>query len=210
MPSNSRKSFENHLLKDVEQLRARHRQAHPGAGRPSSDLTRSGVFLLCAAWELYIEEVILEASSHVVAKTASPDQLPPPVKTALTKSAKADQHDFAVLRLAGEGWRSYLQLSAEADVATLNTPKIQNIIPLFDRWVGIDTKIFFDQHKDRIAEFVSKRGDIAHRGAKAGHVSINDLDSDYEYICSLVKNLDNFLIEPIKIVSGARPWNNAN
>lgn len=208
MPSASRKSFEDHLLKDVKQLRVRHREAHPGPGRPSSDLTRSGVFLLCAAWELYVEEVILEACAHVAAKTSSPDQLPLSVKIALAKAAKGDQHDFGVFRLAGEGWRSYMQALAQADVGALNTPKAQNLIPLFERYVGVDTKAFFELRKERISEFVSKRGDIAHRGAKAGHVSINDLDADYEYMCTLVRELDTFLIEPIKEITGTRPWNN--
>lgn len=207
MPSASRKSFEKHLLKDVEQLRARHREAHPGRGRPSSDLTRSGVFLLCAAWELYVEEVIPEACVHVTAAAESPEQLPVSVKTALAKAAKSDSHDFGVLRLAGEGWKAYLNALAQADVAALNTPRAQNLIPLFERYVGVDTKAFFELRKDRISEFVSKRGDIARKGAKAGHVSINDLDADYAYICELVKDLDNFLIEPVKQISGSRPWN---
>lgn len=208
MPSASRKSFEKHLLKDVEQLRVRHRDAHPGPGRPSSDLTRSGVFLLCAAWELYAEEVILEACAHVTAAAESPEKLPVSVKAALAKAAKSDSHDFGVLQLAGEGWRDYLRVLAQADVAALNTPRAHNLIPLFERYVGVDTKAFFELRKDRISEFVSKRGDIAHKGAKAGHVSINDLDADYAYICELVKDLDNFLIEPIKQISGSRPWNN--
>ena len=208
MPSASRKSFEKHLLKDVEQLRARHREAHPGPGRPSSDLTRSGVFLLCAAWELYVEEVILEACAHVGEAADSPDQLPLSVKAGLAKAAKADHHDFGVLRLAGDGWKAYLSALAAAEVSALNTPRAQNLIPLFEKYVGVDTKPFFELRKDRISEFVSKRGDIAHRGAKAGHVSINDLDADYDYICELVKELDNFLIEPVKQISGTRPWNN--
>ncbi|WP_374659921.1 HEPN domain-containing protein [Phenylobacterium sp.] len=208
MPSKSRKTFEKHLLKDVEQLRARQRKAHPGPGRPSSDLTRSGVFLLCAAWELYAEEVILEACRHVVAAAASPEALPAPVKKALSDAAKSDKHDFGVLRLAGEGWRLYLLELAETAVKALNTPKAQNLVPLFLNYVGIDTTAFFESRKARISEFVAKRGAIAHRGAAAGHVSITDLDDDYEYICTLVRELDNFLIEPVKALGGKRPWNN--
>lgn len=48
-------------------------------------------------------------------------------------------------------------------------------------------------------------GDVV---AAGGHVSINDLDADYAYICELVKDLDNFLIEPVKQISWSRPWSN--
>ncbi len=209
MPSASRTSFQRHLLRDVDQLRIRHRNAHPGQqpGRPSSDLTRSGVFLLCAAWEWYTEEVILEAFQLVLAAANAPLTLPKPVRTTLAKAVKHDKHELAVLQMAGEGWRTYLSSLATAEVASLNTPNKTNLDDLFDRFVGVDTAAFLAPHENALRVFISKRGDIAHRGREAGHVSINDLDADYDFICGLVRDLDNFLIEALRPLIGRRPWN---
>lgn len=207
MPSTSRLNFERHLLRDVDQLRGRHRLAHPGPGRPASDLTRSGVFLLCAAWELYAEEVIIECFKMIITEAPEPLKLPKTPRQTLAKAVKADKHELAVLKMAGEGWREYFFEIAKSEVASLNTPSANNINRLFGDLIGIDTVAFFEPNAARISTFISKRGDIAHKGSQAGHVSINDLDLDYAFICGLVRDLDNFLVRPLQQLVGRRPWN---
>jgi hypothetical protein len=207
MPSRARLNFERHLLRDVELLMEQHRQIYQGPGRPLSVLTRSGVFLLCAAWELYCEDVLMECFELVVRETGEPMALPEGVRRTLAHAVKSEKNELAALRLAGDGWRAFLREKVRTKVEQLNTPNAANITDLFARSVGVDVHPFLDQHEAALTAFISKRGDIAHRGAQAGHVSINDLAADYAYICALVRDLDNHLIDPIQGLTGRRPWN---
>jgi len=207
MPSRARLNFEQHLLRDVELLIETHREVYQGPGRPLSVLTRSGVFLLCAAWELYCEEVLMECFELVLQGAEEPMELPEGVRRTLANAVKSEKNELAALRLAGEGWREFLREKVRTKIEQLNTPNEVNIADLFARNVGVDVHPLIDQHEAALAAFISKRGDIAHRGAQAGHVSINDLAADYDYICALVRDFDNHLIEPVQAIAGRRPWN---
>lgn len=210
MPSQARLNFERNLLRDVERLEEMHREQFPGRGRPHSILTRSGIFLLCAAWELYCEEVIKEAFEHVVGHANAPLDLPEHPRRTLANAIKADKHELAVLRLAGDGWKDYLREHAEKKLEELNTPNCANVTDLFKRLVGIDVEPILGQHTQALLDFIAKRGDIAHRGAQAGHVSINDLQADHQFVRALVVRLDNEIIQPIQDACGHRPWNRRN
>lgn len=207
MPSAARLNFERFLLRDVRELSDLHRQRFAGPGRPQSFLTRSGIFLLCAAWELYCEDVIKEAFNFVVANTNEPLALPEQVRRTLANGIKSEKNELAPLRLSGDGWRDYLREHIEKRLGQLNTPNVDNITDLFSRVVGIDVGPILAPHTQGLSDFISKRGDIAHRGADAGHVSINDLQADYDFICGLVVELDNAIIEPLRQHTGRRPWN---
>ncbi len=210
MPSRARRNFRHHPLRDVEMLRDLHRAQYQGQGRPYSVLTRSGIFLLCAAWELYCEEVIAESMRHMLDWCQNPLNLPEQARRTLVQSVKADKHELAALRLAGEGWKQYYESRANENLAALNTPSAAKVGDLFFRILGINVQPVLGPISDRLGAFITKRGDIAHRGAQAGHISINDLDADFELICNAVRDLDNFLIDPIRDIIGYRPWNRQN
>lgn len=207
MPSQARLNFEKNLSRDVERLEVLHRSQFGGPGRPHSILTRSGIFLLCAAWELYCEEVIKEAFEHVVELAEGPTDLPEHPRRTLANAVKADKHDLAVLRMAGDGWKKYLREHADKKIAELNTPNCANVTDLFKKFVGIDVEPILGSHDESLQTFIGKRGDIAHRGARAEHVSIHDLEADHNFIQTLVVHLDNEIIQPLQTVSGVRPWN---
>jgi hypothetical protein len=209
MPSAARANFERHLLRDVDALIVYHRQEFPGRGRPHSIFTRSGTFLLCAAWELYCEEAISESLEKILDAVELPGDLPPDVRGLLISSVRSDKDESTPLRLAGEGWRDYLRKVVQREVGRLNTPKKSNVVDLFRRCVGVDVNDLLNPHEQALHDFISKRGDIAHRGADAGHVSINDLAADYDFIRMLVRDIDNFIIQPIQQVTHHRPWNRA-
>jgi RiboL-PSP-HEPN len=70
MPSRSLQIFYYNLLNDINQLIKIHDTLNKGKGRKSlGHLTRSGVVLLCAAWEVYIEEVLVEAANYLKKNT---------------------------------------------------------------------------------------------------------------------------------------------
>jgi hypothetical protein len=210
MPSQSRLNFERFLLRDVQQLRDLHREQFRGPGRPHSFLTRSGIFLLCAAWELYSEDVIRESFLFVLDQCDEPLRLPEQVRRTLANGIKSEKNELAPLRLAGEGWKVFLREHTELRIAQLNTPNSDNLIDLFRRFVGIDMSPTLQPHNVRLTEFISKRGDIAHKGAEAGHISIANLEADYAFICGLVTEVDNGIIDPVRLLTAHRPWNRRN
>ena len=66
------------MLTDVDRIIYSHRQLnHDGLGRRGlGHITRSGVLMLCAAWELYVEEVMLEGVTYFSDKIDNPKELP--------------------------------------------------------------------------------------------------------------------------------------
>lgn len=207
LASSARKNFRSVPLRDVRKLRDMHVEQHKGRGRPYSILTRSGIFLLCAAWELYCEEVIDECVELLIARFKLPTDLPDSIQKFIARSLKKETHELAALSLAGEGWKKYYRKQARVKLDALNTPKSTNVTDLFRELVGVDVTPVLNPINIKLLAFIAKRGDIAHQGAKAGHVSINDLNDDYIFVCNAVADLDNFLIDPLKALMGYRPWN---
>jgi len=66
------------MLDDVDRLIESHGQLnHDGMGRRGlGHITRSGVLMLCAAWELYLEEMLVESVRILIRRATSPNQLP--------------------------------------------------------------------------------------------------------------------------------------
>lgn len=207
MPSIARLTFESHILKDVKELIDTHNKTFGGKkGKPLSVFTRSATFLLCAAFELYVEEVLLEAGAHIINSVASPHALPNGMKETLADEVRQRAAAFA-LNLSGEGWRGVYADILKKKVESLNTPNAENIIGRMKGGIGIDVAPLLGPSSIRLGEFIGKRGDIAHQGIKAGHISISDVEQDYKFVLKLVCDLDNYLIEPLKGASGKRPWN---
>ena len=65
-------------------------------------ITRSGVLMLCAAWELYLEELLIESARVIVDRAASPDDLPEKVQKEIAKTVRDSKHELKPLQLAGE------------------------------------------------------------------------------------------------------------
>ena len=207
MPSQARLNFENNLLKDVHELLDIHKQKHKGKrGKPKSVYTRSGVFLLCAAWELYVEDAALAILEHVLSRSSHPDKLPKRVQETVAAAVREREEIFA-LQMAGDGWKSFCRKIVEERVSALNSPTAPKVGAIYKECLGIEVGPILGPETKRLKEFVAKRGAIAHQGVKAGFVGIGDLESDYKYICNLVEKFDNALVDIVRDSSGARPWN---
>ena len=91
MPSQAYRKF-LHNVHDVERLITSHNALSPngnGRGRRGlGHITRSGVVLLCAAWELYVEDLLIECSKYLSNNFFNPTELPLSVKKNLAKLIK--------------------------------------------------------------------------------------------------------------------------
>lgn len=210
MPSSALSKFEANLLVDVDRLIESHGQLnHQGMGRRGlGHITRSGVLMLCAAWELYLEELLIESARIIVARAASPADLPKKVQQEIAKAVRTSKHELKPLDLAGEGWRDVHVNHATARIQSLNTPKSSNVYTLFHLLVGVpDLSQGWSHGAGTIDDFVSVRGAIAHRGRDAQYVIIGNL-IDYKYkIVRTVIETDNAVVDFLRDnTQGRSPW----
>lgn len=199
------------MLVDVDRLIESHQSlSHGTQGRHGlGHITRSGTFLLCAAWELYVEELAVEVASLFAERASAPDDLPNEVRKELSKHVKNHNHELKPLDLAGDGWRLVYLSHAKQLVSGLNTPKAEPINVLFKRLTGWNKPSdCWSCGSDYINSFVSVRGDIAHRGSDADYIRLNKLRDDYRIrIAETALEMDNGACNYVHEKSnGRRPW----
>ena len=210
MPSAALLKFESNLLVDVDRLIESHGQLnHKGMGRRGlGHITRSGVLMLCAAWELYVEELLIESARVIIDRAASPDDLPEKVQKEIAKAVRDSKHELKPLQLAGEGWRNVYINHALAQVQGLNTPKSGNVDTMYHRLVGVpELSNSWSIGANNIDSFVTARGDIAHRGRDAQYVIFGRLIDYKGQIVRTVLDTDNFLADFLRQnTQGGAPW----
>ena len=166
--------------------------------------------MLCTAWELYVEEVILEGVQFFVSNVDAPNELPKDVQKELARTVKESKHDLKPLELAGEGWKSLYQNHADETLVGLNTPKSGNLDSLFKKLLGVSSiSENWGVGAPTINDFVGVRGDIAHRGRAVSYVKISKLTEYKKTVSSAAMDTDNFLSEFLKdkTPGRSRPWN---
>jgi hypothetical protein len=211
LPSKSFRKFETKLLVDVDRIIDSHAFLnHDGGGRRGlGHITRSGVLMLCAAWELYVEDALQESVEYFIDKYENPKDLPKPVKKELAKTVKESKHELKPLELAGEGWKSLYRNHVSEVLRGLNTPKSGNLDILFNRMIGVPrVSDWWSLGKDEIDHFVTMRGDVAHRGSDAKYVTIKKLKDYKGKVTQTTLDLDNELTEYLcRVTPGIeRPW----
>ncbi|UIP87424.1 HEPN domain-containing protein [Pseudomonas phenolilytica] len=210
MPSSALQKFERNMLVDVDRIIESHGQLnHDGLGRRGlGHITRSGVLMLCAAWELYLEELLVESVRTLIRRADIPTQLPQHVQKEISKTVRESKHKLKPLELAGDGWKTVYDNHTTQTIQGLNTPKSTNIDPLFKRFVGIENlSNSWSIGEEALNAFVTARGDIAHRGRDAGYITIINLHEYRAQILRCVIDTDNAMADFIQRKSiGGSPW----
>ena len=216
MPSQALGKYEGAMMKDVDRIIKTHEGLLTGdkGKKALGHLTRAGVLLLCAAWELYVEEVLTDAVKACRDKANSPDDLPLDVQKSIAKYIKASNHQLKALQLAGDGWKTvYLDMVNES-VAALNTPKHHNIDKLFHDLVGIPKlSDSWTLGTVPVDSFVTARGAVAHRGADSGYIKVKKLSETYKpQIDQTAIETDNAISTFIRNAFEPKsyPWNRRN
>ena len=154
-----------------------------GRRRPDIQVvSRSAVVLISAYWEAFCEDLAAEGLCHLAEHAPDGASLPTEVKKTLKKALLDEKNELAIWDLAGDGWRTTLRRRAELlsndDDRSLNTPKASQVKDFFLKNVGISNitsswrwhKNAPDRAAQRLDEFVTLRGAIAHRGSPPGGV----------------------------------------
>lgn len=214
MPSQSLRNFEWNL-EDVQRLVEAHNDLndlnYEGQGRRAlGHITRSALVMLCAAWELYFEDIIVESVKYVTEKIDDPHRLPPDIKKKIINFLnKNNNNDLRMFRLAGEGWKEPYIEAAERDIAKFNTPKSEPLGVLCKNYLGLSNiSSEWSIGPDGINDIISQRGEIAHRGREAEYISLQKLIEAKEKIYLSVLETDFFLATHLKDLTNAtnQPW----
>lgn len=211
MPSNSLAKFEKKMLVDVKRIIESHRTLnHGGGGRRSlGHITRSGVLMLCASWELYVEELAMEVAGCLACRANDPTLLPLGAQKELSRFVRDHKHKLKPLELAGSGWEQVYTAHVKEVMGRLNSPKADPIDETYKRLLGWENPSQnWTLGKDFINKFVKVRGDVAHRGSDAAYVRIDHLRDNYIVgISATVLEHDNAACDFIyKNSVGVRPW----
>ena len=183
--------------------------------RRLNHITCSGVLMLCASWELYVEELASEIADHLLQRAEIPDSLPKNVRKEIVKAIEADKNELIALKLAGEGWRGIYIKNLKTKIDNFHSPKSEFIDKLYNDhlgWKG-SSKSWGVEAND-IDDFVVLRGDITHGGIgkkNVSYVSIKKLNEKISLICTAVDTLDNaandYIFKTLRLEKKPkRPW----
>jgi RiboL-PSP-HEPN len=220
MTSGAGKTFAKNCA-DIDRLLEIHQtEGGTGPGRRTrlEVLNKSAIVLVTVFWEAYCEDVAAEALDYIVRHTNDGASLPKELRKIVAKELKTDLDELAVWRLADKGWRRVLSsrldaLKEERD-RQLNTPKTKQIDDLFERALGLPGiskswhwgRMSARRAGDKLDEFVSLRGSIAHRGSGAAAVRKHQVDDYYDHVKYLVDRTDARISEVVKAATRRAPW----
>jgi hypothetical protein len=183
-----------------------------------SIFTKSGITLLCSAWEAYIEDTARDAARFMVDNISDPEDLPLEIRKTVAKAVKGEVNELAVWKISSEGWRSYIidkfEELAMSRVNRLNSPKSQNIKSIFFTAIGVNdiTKAWcwegFDSQwsSSWIDILVTTRGAIAH-GKKAS-ITVGSYTMTFfkQLVFECAHRVNNRVAEHLESVTNKRIW----
>jgi hypothetical protein len=195
--------------KDVQRLLALHqKEGGSDVGRRwgLQALNKSAIVLICAFWEAYCEDLAAEGMRHLVKRGRDHEALSVELRKQIARELEGDTHELATWRLAGDGWRTVLserlkRLQQERN-RRLNTPKSDQIDDLFRQVLGVEKiskcwrwhNVSAASNRKRLDEYVSLRGEIAHRGEALAGVQKKQAVAFLKHIDQLVEATDAYVL----------------
>ncbi|MBI1405171.1 MAG: hypothetical protein GC145_03480 [Caulobacter sp.] len=161
---------------------------------------KSGIVLMCAAWEAFVEDACVEGAQLVSEQLQNPNNLPAGVKRKIASKLETDKHDLASWQLAGEGWRELYRVEVarlcDGLAGGLNTPNTANVKALYKDVFGLaDASANWgwqgmtpERAARKLNDLVRLRGELAH-GRGAGGLNIGTVQGHAAHIERLVTQL---------------------
>jgi hypothetical protein len=181
-------------------------------------LNKSGLVLLCACWEAYIEELARTAFDFMLSHVDDPDRIPARVLVAASSSLRSSSDEREVWKLAGSGWRRVMRGHRDEMLAQcigrMHTPRPDNIDHLFDSLIGYRSLSAAWKWKGMsnsrvltyLNELITLRGEIAHRVTASGYVRKRQVEKGVGFIQRLAAISSNRVRWHLRTVAGQVPW----
>lgn len=177
-------------------------------------LNKAVVVFVCAAWEAYCEDVILEAKGHILTNCHDPNLLSNHAKTPIADALRESRSHLDVWRLAGDGWKTMWATHVDTKVVKLHTPKPKNLIKLFKQTLGIADithnwswqNCDCQKAKSRLNGFVTLRGEIAHKLNTPNSVKKTHGETFYMHTKQLAEKIELTVANKIQEMTGNHPW----
>ena len=220
MSSNARKAFDKNA-EDVNRLL----EIHQNLGGDTQGrrfrlevLNKSAIILITAFWEAYCEDIASEALDHIIENVSAASALPRELKKKIAKEIKTEQNEIAVWDLADDGWKTRVKnrpaaLTEERN-RKLNTPKSANMDELFSDAIGLSAvsnawrwkRMSTQRAKQKLDDYVSLRGAIAHRGAAASSCTKRHVEDYFSHVKELAAKTGGSINTFVKGVTGKSLW----
>lgn len=181
-------------------------------------LNKSGVVLLTACWEAFVEDTASSTFEFILDKTTDPAKLPKEVMKRVAKAVREDKHELRPWDLASDGWRNvllnYQKTMLHTHVSFFNTPKAGNVDALFGELLGLEsmsenwtwTNMPAQKAKERLAKYVELRGSIAHRVKSSQSVHKKTVTDYSDFATRLAVRTANVTRRHVRTVVGHFPW----
>jgi hypothetical protein len=216
MPSNARNTLDANKA-DLDRLWWFHsNEAGNTQGRKYGVevLNKAVVVFVCAAWEAFCEDIILEAVAHIKADGTDFNLLPKEVKTPIALRIKEEKHEQSPWKLAGDGWKDVVVAHAKECVAALNTPKSGKLKTLFAETIGIkDITHNWNWQNctvataiSRLDDFVTLRGELAHRLKATTAVKKKHGEDFFSHAKMLAEKIDLTVRNHLHTLTGNHYW----
>jgi hypothetical protein len=186
----------------------------PGPRYDVQVLNKSGVLMIVATWESFIESLVLTSSNFLAAQIKEPHQIPKSPKSAISNRLKADKHNDSVWLLAGEGWKNQLTSHAKEKMSRLHAPTAENVDALFSSTLGFDrlsshwywpgcTNSSVIRRLDSLLEL---RHEIAHGVKTSRSVTKKYVQDSNTFVIRLAAISSNRLSRHLFSTTGKIPW----
>lgn len=204
-------------VKEVDRLSEIHAavtKKGPGRKHNVEVLHKSGIVLLIACWEAYVEDLATNGLSALIDRASSHTKIPPEVLERIAGKLQG----MKAWDLAGDGWRracrNHLKEVLARTTGALNTPRAAQVDELFEKALGIKALSSSWTWQGRTArssqksldDLVTLRGSIAHRVTAARSVGKADVEEARELISRLAVKSHNAVNKHLDRLLGERPW----
>ena len=176
-------------------------------------INHSTMITLCASWEQYIEDVVLNSVDVLIQCTDNPLDLPEPVQKKIGASIKNSKNDLGLLNLAITDWKRTYDECIRQATDNFHSPKCKNIDALLNQSIGVTYKVFSDpascEDSRRLDDIINTRNVIAHRVVRpVKQIRRQKVTESMWIISRLATNTDNYLNRYLARIHPNRipPW----
>jgi hypothetical protein len=208
-------------LKEVERLLEIHTKiagSTVGAKHKVEVLNKSGIVLLVACWEAFIEDLAEVSFRLQLRRAKRPEIFPSKVLALASKKLREDKDERRVWDLAGDGWKTVLRDHQDQVlkryIGNFNTPKPKQIDELFSSLIAVPKvskkwswhRCTPAKARARLDKLVTLRGAIAHRVSAPRSVRKSDVEYAASFIGRLAVATHNAVNTSLSTRLGHPPW----